>query len=330
MANEIRLLTYDPEPTAGTTQIVFDGNSSSNNTLAYNADAATWQAEAETLAALTGNISVSGDYQSGYVVEFVGALANTNVAAAFALSSSTLTAPAGDPTVAVITEGVDAVDEVQEHTFSGTGTYTLEFDGQETSTLSITDDQSDDTPAGVQAALEALSNIGSGNVAVAGGSNFSPFTITFQGALAGTNVALITVTNKSFSSGDADVTLTTQGVAAVTEVQRITIPDGLYNTGSNQYWKVDTSHGTQIEAVDTNHSATIETALEDFLGVGVGVASFGDNYHYTVTWDDAGARSTLAPVNVDMLLPVTLNDATTQEGSPAGSAGSLLLLGVDS
>ncbi len=64
----------------------------------------------------------------------------------------------------------------------------------------------DASAAEVQLALEGLSNIGAGNVSVSGGpgdaSGSSPYTITFQGRYADTNVFPISVTNISLSGGN--------------------------------------------------------------------------------------------------------------------------------
>lgn len=98
----------------------------------------------------------------------------------------------------------DSTDEVQTITEGGSGltSFTLTFSGQ--TTASIDDDA---TAATVQAALEALSNIGAGNVAVTGGPlGTGPFTVTFQGDLANTNVAEMTATP---TGGTGTVTIAT-------------------------------------------------------------------------------------------------------------------------
>ena len=68
------------------------------------------------------------------------------------------------------------------------GTFTLSYSGQVTNPAlpwNVTAD-------GIAAALKALSNIGDNDVAVTGlGTALIPFTVTFQGALAGTNAALL-------------------------------------------------------------------------------------------------------------------------------------------
>jgi hypothetical protein len=86
-----------------------------------------------------------------------------------------------------------------------TGTYRLEFDGEKT--VVLTEDSpanhGEETlggPESVEAALEALPAIGSGNVSVSGG--FSQNTVEFKGALADTDVPQISVAEQSVSAGE--------------------------------------------------------------------------------------------------------------------------------
>lgn len=105
-----------------------------------------------------------------------------------------------------------AANEVQTVTITGTptgGSFNLVFAGQVTGAIAY-----NATAAAVQTALEALSNIGTGNVACAGG----PFpgtavTVTFQGRMANLDQPLMTTIN-SLTGGTTPavaVTLTTSG-----------------------------------------------------------------------------------------------------------------------
>lgn len=111
--------------------------------------------------------------------------------------------------------------EVQTLELSGTptgGTFKLAFDGFTTSAISWT--ATDNTLiAAIDAALEALPNIGTGGVVVADGtltSGIGTVTITFGGNLAKLAVPLITVADDSLVGTDAAVavTETTPGVTA--------------------------------------------------------------------------------------------------------------------
>ena len=83
-------------------------------------------------------------------------------------------------------------NEVQTLTIDATGgTYTLSFGGQTTSALAY-----NAINTTIQTALRGLSSIGGTNVAVTGSG---PFTITFSGTLANTDVALITADSTSLT-----------------------------------------------------------------------------------------------------------------------------------
>jgi hypothetical protein len=103
-----------------------------------------------------------------------------------------------------------AVDEVQRVVSGGViASYTLTFDGQTTGTIAGTVNA-----AAVQAALEALSNLAPGDVAVTGGPlNSADLVITFGGAYAGVNVPQITVAPTG-APGTPTATTATAGSAA--------------------------------------------------------------------------------------------------------------------
>lgn len=102
--------------------------------------------------------------------------------------------PSGTPLGKITASGLygpySVTDEVQSLTQGGSGltSYTLTYSGQTTASISATA-----TAAQIQAALEALSNIGAGNVSVTGPVG-GPNIVTFQGALADSNVAQMTST----------------------------------------------------------------------------------------------------------------------------------------
>lgn len=97
--------------------------------------------------------------------------------------------------------------EVQTVTITGSptgGTFTLTYSGQTTSSIAY-----NAAASAVQSALTALSNIGSGNVAVTGSAG-GPYTVTFQGSLAHTNVAQMTATG-SFTGGTSPAVTVSTG-----------------------------------------------------------------------------------------------------------------------
>lgn len=119
----------------------------------------------------------------------------------------------------------DATDEVQTITEGGSGltSFTLTFDGETTD--SIDDDA---TAAQVQAALEALPNIGAGNVLVTGGPlGTGPFSVVFRGDLENTNVAEMTATPTG-GTGTVTIATTTAGGADASSDGREVLAGFLY------------------------------------------------------------------------------------------------------
>ena len=96
----------------------------------------------------------------------------------------------------IIRTGDLGQNEIQKITINATGgTFTLTYSGQTTSAIAFDASSSD-----VQSALEALSNLEVGDIAVTG-NNGGPWTVTFTGTLAKTNVAQITCNGSSLSLG---------------------------------------------------------------------------------------------------------------------------------
>jgi hypothetical protein len=99
-------------------------------------------------------------------------------------------------------------DEVQTVTEGGSGltSFTLTYSGQTTGAIAA-----GATAADVQTALEALSNIAPGDVTVTGAAG-GPYTVTFGGTLADTNVAQMTAIPTG-GTGTVTVATTTAGGA---------------------------------------------------------------------------------------------------------------------
>lgn len=118
--------------------------------------------------------------------------------------------PSGTPLGKITATGLygpySVTDEVQTLTVGGSGltSFTITYSGQTTASI---DDQA--TAADVQAALEALSNIAVGDVTVTGNAG-GPWTVTFGGTLADTNVAAMTTTPTG-GTGTVTVATTTAG-----------------------------------------------------------------------------------------------------------------------
>ncbi len=143
--------------------------------------------------------------------------------------------PGPELTITTDTQGGET-NEVQRVGYTGSflmgGTFTLTFDGQTTAMIAY-----NATAAQVQSALEALSNIGSGDVAVIKTqddlNSVQEWKLTFQGNLAGTNVAQNTIDASGVwmmgSPTDIEVT-DTQGSGSQDEVQTVTLSNATGGT----------------------------------------------------------------------------------------------------
>lgn len=152
----------------------------------YNATTAVVQAKLRELPGLS-EVTVGGS-AGAWTVTYVGSLAGTDVD--LLLIDGTRLRPY-KPRVVVqtITQGDDdpATNEVQKvYLVNGSvGTFTLTYAGQTTAPIAY-----NASAATVDAALEALSNIGAGDVSVVKTGDY--WTVTFGTALAATNVAQMT------------------------------------------------------------------------------------------------------------------------------------------
>ncbi len=167
--NELQTMTYLTEAVAGDMlTLTYDGNSAAP--IAYDSTSVQVQTALETIAALTGKVSVTDGSPSGYVIEFIDALAGIDVDFVSGVCGKNEKQTVGIP---------DTVD---------TGTFTLTYDGQTTAGLAYTA-----TAADVKTALENLSNIDVDDVAVTGGAGpTTDWVVEFKGNLAHTDVALMT------------------------------------------------------------------------------------------------------------------------------------------
>lgn len=199
------------------------------------------------------------------------------------------------------------------------GSYTLTLGAETTASISYNDDT-----AAVQAALEALSNIGAGNVDVT--AETDGFTIEFISDLAnqpidelvitptGMKQKADTVTVDIVQEGiaddptDVDVSMHTAAVAPVQEVQRITFT-GTPDSGS---WTIN---GVTVSGGASAGNLDVENAIQDSGGFNKGCSvtgNFADNF--VITFDTPESLSEIV-VDTSSLLdsgssPVT-NDVTT-------------------
>jgi flagellar hook-basal body protein len=135
--------------------------------------------------------------------------------------------------------------------------FTLTYDGQTTGPITIGADAAD-TAGNIQAALEALPEIGAGNVAVTWDAVRQRYDIKFQGVQAARNHPEITLTPLSFNGTGAGVAPDTDGVTGVTdEIQTLNLG------GASQGAFVLTFGGVSTPAIPHDaDAAAIQAALE--------------------------------------------------------------------
>ena len=188
--NEVQTVTIARNPTGGTFTLTWSGQTTA--AIAYNATAAAVASALKALSNIGDNdVTVTGPAGGPWVVTFVGALAETDVAQ--------MTGNGGSLT--------GTYNEIQLVTITGAptgGTFTLTWSGQTTSALAY-----NASAAQVQAALRLLSNINGANVNVTGDDG-GPYTVEFVGTLAGGNRAEMTASGASLTGGTTpEVTVST-------------------------------------------------------------------------------------------------------------------------
>lgn len=179
--DEVQKITLTNSPSGGTFTLTFGANTTT--AIAYNAPATgagSVQAALGALASIggTGNVGVTGSNGGPWTVTFQGTLAD----AAQALITGSGTSLTGDVVnIAETIHGNAGTSQVETVTLVNTasGSFTLSFNGQTTAAIAY-----NASAATIQTDLQALSSIGSGNVAVSG--SFPSWIVTFQGTLATT------------------------------------------------------------------------------------------------------------------------------------------------
>jgi hypothetical protein len=179
-------------------------------------------------------------------------------------------------------------NEVQTLAISGTptaGTFRLSFKSVTTATIAY-----NAAASAVQAALEGLSTIGTGNVAATGGPlPGSPVVLTFQGQLAGTNLPLLTVVAPAFTGG-------TTPAATVVET---TPGTGLYDPIGSWFDLGATKNGVVPTMNNTEEEFTID---QQKVSIGVLPNEW--------TWSFTTSLAEVTPENLALtwdMGPVTLN-----------------------
>tara|TARA_R110002124_G_scaffold283216_1_gene458978 strand:+ start:4665 stop:7544 length:2880 start_codon:yes stop_codon:yes gene_type:complete len=185
--------------TGGTFTLTFDRQTTGN--IAYNASVATIESALKALSNIgSGDVTVTGDAGGLWTVEFTGSLAETNVA----------------PMTINVSNLTGAVNEVQTISSPNNptgGTFTLSFGGEITGDITY-----NASAATIEASLDALTTIPTGSVSCGGGAlPGTDVTVTFQGALAATDVELLEVDSSGLTGISATATETTSGGSSLAE-----------------------------------------------------------------------------------------------------------------
>lgn len=213
--NEVQTVTVTAD--GGTFTLTFDGQTTS--ALDFDATGAEVEAALKALSNIgVADVAVSGD--GPYEITFQGNFEGEDVAALTSTATGLWTG-SGTAVVATDTEGDPGgpTDEVQTVTITaGYGTFTLTYDGQTTAAIA-----ENAAAATVQSALVALSNLAPGDVVVTGSAG-GPYTVTFGGTLAATDVDEMTADDAELhaSGGTADVTTDDEGVGFVNGADVVT------------------------------------------------------------------------------------------------------------
>jgi hypothetical protein len=139
-----------------------------------------------------------------------------------------------------------------------TGNWTITYDGQTTANIAY-----NANAAAITSALEALSNIGSGDVGVSGGPLGTDIVVTFQGALAGTNVALMTADVGTTGLSAINVNQTQAGVTYYPANNRIYLLLNQVSGASMTFKLSGTCTDQKDAAVMVSGYTTSYTEIED-------------------------------------------------------------------
>lgn len=213
--NEIQTITFgdgwlfDGATLGNTYTLTHDSQVSS--AIDLRSTAATVQLQLRNLLTLEDNdvnVTVSGNVLTVDFVLREGQTNQTQIVAGTISGSGSMSITISVSSTPAVSASA-AVNELQSVNLTGSptgGTFTLTWSGQTTSGIAW-----NASAASVVSALEALSNIGSGDVAATGSAG-GPWTVEFTGTLAGANQPAMTGSGANLTGGSA------QSVATATEV----------------------------------------------------------------------------------------------------------------
>lgn len=307
-SNEEQTVAIAGTPTGGYYLLSYtdaDGKVQTTDQIAYNASASAVQSALRKLTGLS-KVTVSA---TGTTPNFTHTIVFTGVGGDVALLSYTNHMT-----------GATAVNEQQRISLSNTdgGTFTLTFNGSTTAAIDY-----DATSSEIDAALEALGNIASGDLTCAGGPlPGSPVTVTFGGTLAGTNQSAMTINTGSLTrtAPTVTVTQTTAGSGGVNEVQSLR----LYSATGGTYTLTFNGQTTSSLAYNADASA-IDTALEALSNIGSGDVTVTGTNPFTITFGGALASQNVGQITATSSLTSSTISLGIVETTPGGGSGGSLV-----
>lgn len=284
--SEVQQLTTSGTPTQGTIDLTYAGETV---TVDFDASAAEVQTALRTITGLSAVTCSGGALPTAIDITFPSTLGDV---ALILVDDSKL-----KYSIAETQTGSAGVDEQQTVTLSNTegGTFTLTHSAQTTSAIDW-----DATAEEVEAALDAL---GIGTFTVSGDDG-GPWTATFGGALAATDVADFTYSAASLTGSTASgtVTTTTQGSSSSGAITHDTTTSGdtqVYAGSYAIYFESDASTLTQLDYKLTTLQPETAYAANCFITVNTAAASgviqlsLVDGVSGTVINDEQGNANTL-------------------------------------
>lgn len=248
-SNEQQRILFSSVPTSGTWRLEY-GPSETTTDLAFNANAAAVAAALNALVSLS-TTQVTGNYVSGFTVNFVGADGNRT-----------------HPQLALNSAGRNEINCIALDLNPNVGAWSLNFGVDTTAPLAF-----NITLSQLKSALEALPSIGVGNVDVIAGVSGEDYRVVFQGTLGLRNLTTqLTVNSNSLFAA-----------TPVTPIVTETVQGESPNSGTNEQQKVVFSlsptagsfrldfNGNSTALLPFSVSASaVQSALEALLSVGAG------------------------------------------------------------
>lgn len=168
------------------------------------------------------------------------------------------------------------------------GTFTLTYAGQTTAAIAY-----NAAAATVQAALEALSNIGGGDVVVSGSAPI--WGIDFAGALAAQDVPLITGDGSNLTGGVGTIETTQSAAAPINEKQTVSLSPGVTGGTFTLTYAGQTTAAISSSAA----AATVETAVEALSNLDAVSVTGSSGGPWTVEFQGSLAATNVATMSGD-------------------------------